>query len=66
MKNGEIVANPKEVLAVVTIFQSYLNSDSFVEIAKAMTVPYNEDVVWNKNMVKRIIENKKYLGTDKR
>ena len=30
-----------------------------------MEVPYNEGVVWNKNMVKRIIENEKYLGTDK-
>ena len=30
-----------------------------------MEVPYNEGVAWNKNMVKRIIENEKYLGTDK-
>ena len=28
-------------------------------------VPYNEGTTWNKNMVKRIIENEKYLGTDK-
>ncbi len=30
-----------------------------------MEVPYSEGAVWNKNMVKRILENKKYLGTDK-
>jgi len=65
MQNGEITTNPKEVLAVVTIFRSYLNGESLVEIAKAMEVPYNEGVAWNKNMVKRIIENEKYLGTDK-
>ena len=65
MQNGEITTNPKEVLAVVTIFRSYLNGKSLVEIAKAMEVPYNEGVAWNKNMVKRIIENEKYLGTDK-
>ncbi len=65
MQNGEITTNPKEVLAVVTIFRSYLNGESLVDIAKAMEVPYNEGVAWNKNMVKRIIENEKYLGTDK-
>ena len=65
MQNGEITTNPKEVLAVVTIFHSYLNGESLVDIAKAMDVPYNEGVAWNKNMVKRIIENEKYLGTDK-
>lgn len=65
MQNGEIKTNPKEVLTVVTIFRSYLNGESLVDIAKAMEVPYNEGVVWNKNMVKRIIENEKYLGTDK-
>ena len=27
MQNGEITTNPKEVLAVVTIFRSYLNGD---------------------------------------
>ncbi len=65
MQNGTITTNPKEVLAVVTIFRSYLNGESLVDIAKAMEVPYNEGVAWNKNMVKRIIENEKYLGTDK-
>ncbi|MBR4021728.1 MAG: recombinase family protein [Ruminococcus sp.] len=65
MQNGEITTNPKEVLAVVTIFRSYLNGESLVDIAKAMEVPYNEGTTWNKNMVKRIIENEKYLGTDK-
>ena len=65
MQNGEITTNPKEVLAVVTIFRSYLNGESLADIAKAMEIPYNEGVAWNKNMVKRIIENEKYLGTDK-
>ena len=65
MKNGEITTNPKEVLAVITVFQSYLNGESFAKIAEEMEVPYNEGVTWNKNMVNRIIENEKYLGTDK-
>ncbi len=65
MQNGEITTNPKEVLAVVTIFRSYLNGDSLTAIAQSMEVPYNEGSTWNKHMVKRIIENEKYLGTDK-
>ena len=69
MKNGEITTNPKEVYAVSTIFREYLNGSSLLQIAKLMEsekIRYTEDSDrWNKNMVKRIIENEKYLGTDK-
>ena len=68
MKNGEITTNPKEVYAVVTIFDEYLNGKSLSEIANLMqyeNIRYSEDSdYWNKNMVKRIIENDKYLGND--
>ena len=68
MKNGEITTNPKEVYAVVTIFDEYLNGKSLSEIANLMqyeNIRYSEDSdYWNKNMVKRIIENEKYLGND--
>lgn len=63
MQNGRITANPKEVLAVVTIFSEYLAGKSLSEIAAEMDVPYSESSKWNKNMIKRIIENEKYLGT---
>lgn len=63
MRNGRITANPKEVLAVVTIFSEYLAGKSLSKIAVEMDVPYSENLKWNKNMVKRIIENEKYLGT---
>lgn len=36
MKNGEITTEPKEVYAVVTIFNEYLNGKSLVEITKLM------------------------------
>ncbi len=65
MQNGEITTNPTEVLAVVTIFSDYLAGHSLLDIAKRMEVPYSEGAVWNKNMVKRILENEKYLGTYK-
>lgn len=69
MKNGEITTEPKEVYAVATIFSEYLNGSSLMQIAKQMEtekIRYTEDSEhWNKNMVKRIIENEKYFGTDK-
>lgn len=69
MKNGEITTDPKEVYAVSTIFREYLNGSSLLQIAKLMEsekIRYTEDSDrWNKNMVKRIIENEKYLGNDK-
>ena len=65
MKNGEIITEPKELYAVVTIFNEYLKGKSLSEIAALLEVPYSENSSWNKNMVKRIIENDKYLGTDK-
>ena len=69
MKNGEITTEPKEVYAVEEIFREYLNGSSFLQIAKLMEsekIRYSEDSDrWNKNMVKRIIENEKYLGTEK-
>lgn len=64
MKDGKITANPKEVLAVATIFSEYIAGKSLSEIANHMTVPYSDGIRWNKNMVKRILENEKYLGTE--
>ena len=68
MKNGEITTEPKELYTVVTIFDEYLKGKSLSEIANLMqyeNIRYSEDSEhWNKNMVKRIIENEKYLGND--
>lgn len=69
MRNGEITVDFKESKAVVKIFEEYLNGSSLLQIAKLMEsekISYSEySDHWNKNMVKRIIENEKYLGTDK-
>ena len=64
MHNGIITANPAEVLAVLTIFSEYMSGKSLNSIAKNMGVPYSDNIVWNKNMVKRVLENEKYLGTE--
>ena len=69
MRNGKIIAEPTESKAVVRIFEEYLNGSSLLQIAKLMEsekIRYTADSEhWNKNMVKRIIENKKYLGNGK-
>ncbi len=69
MRNGEITVDFTESKAVVKIFEEYLGGSSLLQIAKLMEsekIRYSEDSDrWNKNMVKRIIENEKYLGNDK-
>ena len=69
MRNGEITVEVTESKAVAKIFEEYLNGSSLLQIAKLMEsekIRYTADSDhWNKNMVKRIIENEKYLGTDK-
>ncbi len=69
MKSGEITVDFTESKAVVKIFEEYLGGSSLLQIAKLMEsekVRYSEcSDRWNKNMIKRIIENLKYLGDDK-
>ena len=68
MQKGEIRAEPTESQAVKDIFKLYLNGKSMSEIARQMSInqiSYNGITFdWNKNMVKRILENEKYLGKD--
>ncbi|WP_295092915.1 recombinase family protein [Ruminococcus sp.] len=69
MNNGVIVTEPRELYAVSKIFADYLKGKSLLEISRSMQeerIPYHpgEDFGWNKNMVKRILENEKYLGTE--
>ena len=65
MMSGKIITNPKEVNAVVTIFSEYLKGKSMSDIAAQMDVPYSNGAIWNKHMVKRILENEKYLGSER-
>ena len=69
MRNGKITVDFNESKAVARIFEEYLNGSSLQQIARLMElekIRYSEDSEhWNKNMVKRIIENEKYLGNEK-
>jgi hypothetical protein len=66
MEQGTLGCEPAEAETVRRVFSMYLAGDSMKRIAEVMTgqsVPYHKDKpCWNKNMVKRILENGKYLG----
>lgn len=64
--NGVIAVNVLEAPIVRAIYESYIQGKSIQSIASEITqaaVPYRTDAtVWNKNMVLRILDNKKYGG----
>lgn len=68
MREGHIVPNPKEAKAVAMIFQSFASGATTPAIANSMAelqIPYRPgSAAWNKNMVCRILDNKKYIGAD--
>lgn len=64
--DGKYAVIDSEKKIVENIFGLYLNGKSFSEISDRMNdagVPYNNDGrLWNKNMIKRVIENRRYIG----
>lgn len=63
MINGKYVLNIIESETVKKIFSDYICGKSLKTIAAEMKIPYNVNkVVWNKNMVSRVLENSKYTG----
>ena len=68
IQNGEIIRHPDESGAVRGIFTRYLQGESYSRIAGEMerlgTRYHQHTPQWNKHMVKRILENERYLGTE--
>ena len=63
MVNGKYALNASEAEAVQKIFANYIGGKSLKTIAAEMTIPYNMGkALWNKNMVCRVLENRKYIG----
>lgn len=66
IQDGLIQPHPQEAGAVRYIFGQYLAGASLLAIAEDMVqqgVRYHQHTAeWNKNMVKRILENTKYVG----
>ena len=68
MVMGEIVVHPQEAQAVQSVYACYLAGASFNDITdhlKEKGPPYDADKPWNKNMVGRILEDSRYIGTDR-
>ena len=68
VRGGLIQPHPQEADVVRHIFGQYLAGASLLTIAEGMTQcgpRYHQHTAeWNKNMVKRILENAKYTGVD--
>lgn len=65
IRNGKITINAVEADVVKSIFAEYLRGASFNEITNEMknqAVPYDTDKLWNKNMVARILGDRRYVG----
>ena len=65
--NGRFAVNENEAEIVRKIFADYIGGKSLKTIAQNLNekieIPYNSGKEkWNKNMVCRILENKKYIG----
>ncbi len=67
-ENGIIVLHPQESEIVKQICTAYLNGQSLLDIATTLNeqrVEYMPEIIgWNKSRLKRIIEDKRYLGKD--
>ena len=68
MRQGALDCERTEAETVRQIFFMYLAGHSMKRIAEIIAeqgVPYHKDKpCWNKNMVKRILDNRKYLGEE--
>lgn len=66
MQNGVIIISAKEADTVKRIFREYLNGDNLKIIAERLTEKQVEflpgEYGWNKNRIKRMIEDKRYIG----
>lgn len=68
MEFGEHIPHPAEAETVRWIYRSYLAGASYNALTAQLQeqgVPYDEGKRWNKNMVARILEDKRYIGTDR-
>lgn len=66
VENGKIIVHPTESQTVQDIFSDYLDGQSLLKIAKNLNerqIQYMPGTTgWNKARLKRIIEDKRYLG----
>lgn len=64
---GEIALHESEADTVRWIFATFLEGATYgklVDILQERGIPYDVGKPWNKNMVARILEDRRYIGTD--
>lgn len=68
-EKGKITVDDFEITIVRKVFNDYINGLSLLKISNILNdrkIEYLPDQVkWNKNKIKRMIEDKRYLGTEK-
>ena len=64
---GRVAVNDSEANIVKYIFRAYIGGSSFNDIKSSLLnqpVAYDVDKAWNKNMIARILGDRRYVGTD--
>ena len=67
IRGGVIIKERTEAETVTDIYSLYISGVSFGEITDKLlkgNVVYDRDRAWNKNIVARILEDKRYVGDD--
>lgn len=68
VENGRTIIHTEEAIIVKRVFSLYVEGKTLNSIASMLTkekVTYFQDEVkWNKNTIKRMIENEKYMGNE--
>lgn len=65
MEFGKVVADPDEARWVVYIYEQYILGGSFKSLSDTLCgtgIRYDADKPWNKNMVARILQDRRYIG----
>ena len=65
MEQGKVVIDPEESRWVVYIYEQYIQGVSFKGLSDTLCgtgIRYDVDKPWNKNMVARILQDRRYTG----
>ena len=65
MEQGKVVIDPNESRWVVYIYEQYIQGASFKNLSDTLCgtgIHYDVDKPWNKNMVARILQDRRYTG----
>ena len=65
MELGKVVIDPDEARWVVYIYEQYIQGESFKSLSDTLCgtgTRYDADKPWNKNMVARILQDRRYTG----